>query len=69
MADGEKNSMVYDVDGTITGTPETMIIAKENLPALTPDCTFNEVWQGWICPKIDDFIGGRAGLLVRLWKI
>ena len=66
LADGEKNSMIYDVDGTISGTPETMLIAKENKPNIFDGCIFREDFNGYQCPKNRKFIGGRSG--IGVWK-
>ena len=34
LSDGEKNLMIFDEDGSISGSANTMIIAKENKPQI-----------------------------------
>ena len=43
MNDGEKNFMIFDEDGSISGSANTMIIAKENKPQIR-GMIFQSLW-------------------------
>ena len=56
LADGEKTSIVYDVDGHITGTADTLIIAKQHTPIITDECEYNDIFNAMVCPHERDYV-------------
>ena len=78
LNDGEKNFMIFDEDGSISGSANTMIIAKENKPQIrgkiaffrsiliiVDDCTWREDFNAYTCPKIHKYLGGRSGIITK----
>ena len=55
LSEGEKTSALYDRDGSVTGVAETVIFAKESTQLIRDDCWFDEIMNGYICPRIRDY--------------
>ena len=58
LADGEKNSVIYDENGEFTGVPETLIMAPESKHLIRNDCWYDEIYNGQICRREQDYVYG-----------
>ena len=56
--EGDKTAVFYDQDGSVTGTPETLLIDKRYTPMLTDECTFSEEYNAFVCPRKTDYVSG-----------
>ena len=46
--DGDKAAVMYDVDGTLTGTAGAFVAANNPL-LVTPTCTLRQPWNAYVC--------------------
>ena len=58
LGDGEKNSIIYDENGEFTGVPETLIMAPESKHLIRNDCWYDEIYNGQICRREQDYVNG-----------
>ncbi|XP_078610725.1 cell surface hyaluronidase CEMIP2-like [Branchiostoma floridae x Branchiostoma japonicum] len=47
--DGDKNQIVHDLDGTVTGYPDTYVVRQDNHLVRNPGCVDKPDWHASIC--------------------
>ncbi|XP_032805803.2 cell surface hyaluronidase CEMIP2 isoform X2 [Petromyzon marinus] len=48
--DGDKNSIFHDVDGSVSGFPDSHVARADNALLWTPACHMQSDWNAMICP-------------------
>ncbi|KAM9446380.1 cell surface hyaluronidase [Clarias gariepinus] len=47
--DGDKNSIFHDLDGSVSGYPDTYVVRADNFLLQHPDCVKMPQWSGSVC--------------------
>ncbi|XP_035675907.1 cell surface hyaluronidase-like [Branchiostoma floridae] len=49
--DGDKSQITHDVDGSITGYPDSYVVGQNNYLARNPGCVEKSEWRAFVCSE------------------